>query len=285
MQEDSDNSDDFNPKKVESDDENGEKMDENSENNNIKEDPKEKEQEKNEDNIKDDDFKIESNEPESNNSNNITEKTEDIKEESNVINNKKPSTNFNKGNQIIFNKRKDLIIIEIDKEKSSQKGYTVYQLNLINGNSNPFNSNINSKKDEKKILCFRRYKDFEKFYNTLKFRFPHYVFPRLSEKNFVLAKVKDDPSFIENRRKELQFFINKLYLHEIIGKSEEFKHFINYSTFDDQYYDNLPKKFSYPECQKVENDKGYWSKGVRKFQVIFLSIKITKKVAKKKIYY
>ena len=282
MQEDSDNSDDFNPKKVESDDENGEKMDENSENNNIKEDPKEKEQEKNEDNLNNDDFKIESNEPESNNSNNITEKTEDIKEESNVINNKKPSTNFNKGNQIIFNKRKDLIIIEIDKEKSSQKGYTVYQLNLINGNSNPFNSNINSKKDEKKILCFRRYKDFEKFYNTLKFRFPHYVFPRLSEKNFVLAKVKDDPSFIENRRKELQFFINKLYLHEIIGKSEEFKHFINYSTFDDQYYDNLPKKFSYPECQKVENDKGYWSKGVRKFSSYFSKHKDNQKSGQEK---
>ena len=272
MQEDSDNSDDFNPKKVESEDEN-----ENSESNSKKEEPKEKEKEQNEDNFKDDDFKIESNEHENNNSNNITGETEDIKEELNVINNKKLSTNLNKGNQIIFNKRKDLIIIEIDKEKTSQKGYTVYQLNLINDNSNPFNSNINCKKDEKKILCFRRYKDFEKFYNTLKFRFPHCVFPRLSEKNFVLAKVKDDPSFIENRRKELQFFINKLYFHEHIGKSEEFKHFINYSIFDDKYYENLPKKFSYPECQKVENEKGYWSKGVRKFSNYFSKSKDNQK--------
>ena len=279
MQEDSDNSDDFNPKNVESEDENGKNLDENLESNNQKEEPKEKDQEQvqNEDNFKDDDFKIESNEPESNNSNNITEKIENIKEESNVINNKKSSTNFNKGNQIIFNKKRDLIIIEIDKEKTSQKGYTVYQLNLINDNSNPFNSNINSKKDEKKILCFRRYKDFEKFYNTLKFRFPHCVFPRLSEKNFVLSKVKDDPSFIENRRKELQFFINKLYFHEQIGKSEEFKHFINYSTFDDKYYENLPKKFSYPECQKVENEKGYWSKGVRKFSNYFSKSKDNQK--------
>ena len=260
---DSDSSGDFNPKKVDSDNENEGKLGQNSENNNNHKE-EEKDQEKKEDN-----FNIESNEPDTNNSNEINEKTEDIKEKSNIINNNIESTNLNKGNQIIFNKRKDLIIIEIDKEKTSQKGYTVYQLNLINDNSNQYNSNINSKKNEKKILCYRRYKDFEKFYNSLKFRFPHCVFPRLSEKNYVLAKVKDDPTFIENRRKELQFFMNKLYLHEIIGKSEEFKHFINYSTFDDEYYDNLPKKFSYPECQKVENDKGYWSMGVQKFSSYF----------------
>jgi hypothetical protein len=92
-----------------------------------------------------------------------------------------------------------------------------------------------------------------------------------------LSKVKDDPSFIENRRKELQFFINKLYFHEQIGKSEEFKHFINYSIFDDKYYENLPKKFSYPECQKVENEKGYWSKGVRKFSNYFSKSKDNQK--------
>jgi hypothetical protein len=261
---DSDSSEDFNPKKVESDNENEEKLDKNSESNNHKEEAKEQEQ-------KEDNFNIESNEPDNNNSNSneIIGETEDMKEKQNIINNNSESINLNKGNQIIFNKRKDLIIIEIDKEKTSQKGYTVYQLNLINDNFNQFNSSINSKKNEKKILCYRRYKDFEKFYNTLKIRFPHCVFPRLSEKNYVMAKVKDDPTFIENRRKELQFFMNKLYLHEIIGKSEEFKHFINYSTFDDEYYNNLPKKFSYPECQKVENDKGYWSMGVQKFSSYF----------------
>lgn len=258
----SDSSDDFSPKRVESDDENENKSDENSKNNNNKEEAKEQEQ-------KEDNFNIESNESDNNNKNEISEKTGYTQEKSNIINNNSQSTNFNKGNQIIFNKRKDLIIIEIDKEKTSQKGFTVYQLNLINDNSNQFNSNINSNISQKKILCYRRYKDFEKFYNTLKIRFPHCVFPRLSEKNYVLAKVKDDPIFIENRRKELQFFMNKLYFHEIIGKSEEFKHFINYSNFDEEYYDNLPKKFSYPECQKVENDKGYWSMGVQKFSSYF----------------
>ena len=258
---DSDSSGDFNPKKVDSDNENEGKLGQNSENNNNHKE-EEKDQEKKEDN-----FNIESNEPDTNNSNEINEKTEDIKEKSNIINNNIESTNLNKGNQIIFNKRKDLIIIEIDKEKTSQKGYTVYQLNLINDNSNQYNSNINSKKNEKKILCYRRYKDFEKFYNSLKFRFPHCVFPRLSEKNYVLAKVKDDPTFIENRRKELQFFMNKLYLHEIIGKSEEFKHFINYSK-------NAKKL-------KMIKDTGVWE--FKNFQVIFQNLKKIKKVSLKKI--
>ena len=177
---DSDSSEDFNPKKVESDNENEGKLGQNSENNNNhKEEAKEQEQ-------KEDNFNIESNEPDNNNSNSneIIGETEDMKEKQNIINNNSESINLNKGNQIIFNKRKDLIIIEIDKEKTSQKGYTVYQLNLINDNFNQFNSSINSKKNEKKILCYRRYKDFEKFYNTLKIRFPHCVFPRLSEKNY-----------------------------------------------------------------------------------------------------
>ena len=259
---DSDSSGDFNPKKVESDNENEEKLDNNSENNNHKEEAKEQEK-------KEENFNIESNEPETNNSNGKIEKTEDIKEKSNIINNNSQSISLNHGNQIIFNKRKDLIIIEIDKEKTSQKGYTVYQLNLINDNSNQFNSNLNSKKNEKKILCYRRYKDFEKFYNTLKFRFPHCIFPRLSEKNYVLAKVKDDPTFIENRRKELQFFMNKLYFHEIIG---------NIMTI-------CQKNFVIQNAKKLKmiKDTGVWE--FKNFPVIFQNLKKIKKVNLKKIYW
>ena len=113
---DSDSSGDFNTKNVESDNENEEKLDKNIESNNQKEEEKGK---------KEDNFNIESNEPDNNG------KIEDIKEKPNLINNNIESTSLNKRNQIIFNIRKDLIIIEIDKEKTSQKGYTVYQLNLI----------------------------------------------------------------------------------------------------------------------------------------------------------
>jgi len=180
-----------------------------------------------------------------------------------------------KGNEIFQNKQKDILQIEIDKEKTTQKKFTVYQINLMNDNSINFNNNINET-NEKKILCYRRYKDFEKFYNTLKIRYPHCVFPRLSQKNYK-NKLIFDPVFEENRRKELQYFINKLYFHEQIGKSEEFKIFLYYSIFDEEYYNTLPKKYYYPVCEKYKNDKGYLSIGMEKLSGFFYKPKDYKK--------
>ena len=278
MEDSNSDSGDFNDKSIDSNDNKG--TDKNTEKN--MEDSSKQSVQKENDDLQDDnknEFQIESNESKDlkekndneNNINNEKDSIVELNDDKNISekSNTTESSNLNKGNELIFNRRNDLIHIEIDKEKTSQKGYTVYQLNFINNNSKNYNINISIKNNEKKILCFRRYKDFEKFYNTLKIRFPHCIFPRLSEKNYVMAKVRDDPTFIENRRKELQYFINKLYFHEQIGKSEEFKHFISYSTFDEQYYDNLPKKYFYPECEKVNNDKGYWSKGVEKFSSYF----------------
>ena len=278
MKDSNSDSGDFNDKSIDSNDNKG--TDKNTEKN--MEDSSKQSVQKDNDDLQDDnknEFQIESNESKDliekndneNNINNEKDSIVELNDDKNISekSNTTESSNLNKGNELIFNRRNDLIHIEIDKEKTSQKGYTVYQLNFINDNSKNYNISISLKNKEKKILCFRRYKDFEKFYNTLKIRFPHCIFPRLSEKNYVMAKVRDDPTFIENRRKELQYFINKLYFHEQIGKSEEFKHFISYSTFDEQYYDNLPKKYFYPECEKVNNDKGYWSKGVEKFSSYF----------------
>ena len=278
MEDSNSDSGDFNDKSIDSNDNKG--TDKNTEKN--MEDSSKQSVQKENDDLQDDnknEFQIESNESKDlkekndneNNINNEKDSIVELNDDKNISekSNTTESSNLNKGNELIFNRRNDLIHIEIDKEKTSQKGYTVYQLNFINDNSKNYNISISLKNKEKKILCFRRYKDFEKFYNTLKIRFPHCIFPRLSEKNYVMAKVRDDPTFIENRRKELQYFINKLYFHEQIGKSEEFKHFISYSTFDEQYYDNLPKKYFYPECEKVNNDKGYWSKGVEKFSSYF----------------
>ena len=212
-----------------------------------------------------------------NNENNKNEELKDkIKNNDKIENNNSSQyRNFSKGNELIQNKKKDIIQIEIDKEKTSQKKFTVYQINLMNDNSIKFNSNINET-NEKKILCYRRYKDFEKFYNTLKIRYPHCVFPRLSQKNYK-NKLIFDPIFEENRRKELQYFINKLYFHEQIGKSEEFKQFLYYSIFDEEYYNTLPKKYFYPVCEKYKNDKGYLSIGMEKLSGFFYKPKDYKK--------
>lgn len=283
---DSDSSGDFNNNSVTSI--------ENTNNNKIDKDKKETKPEINQmseminNNKEEDDFQIENNEIQNdpnkksendstieikninnnNNSNNNNEKINENKE-------RKIITNLNTNNNSIpsfnFNKRKDVIIIEIDEEKSKLKKYTVYQLIEIKNNSNSYLNNYDSKiqDTEKKILCYRRYSEFDKFYNTLKFRYPHCIFPRLSEKRYL---DNENQIFLENRRKELQYFINKLYFHEEISKSEEFKRFLN-SGFDEKYYTNLPKKYSYPECEKVNNEKGYISMGMNKIKGLFSTAK------------
>jgi len=246
----SDNSDNFGGKSVDS-----EENDNNNLSNNTKKDENE---------IKDESQKK-----------NENDKANIKKEQQNSLTDERKIINLNNGNSISslqINRKKDVILIEIDEEKTNRNKYTVYQLIELKNNSN-FNMNdIDSKNqnNEKSILCYRRYSDFDKFYNVLKLRYPHCIFPRLSLKGF---KFNEDKIFLENRRKELQYFINRLYFHEEISKSEEFKHFIN-SVFDPQYYDNLPKKYSYPECEKVNNDKGYFSLGINKIKGFFGNAKV-----------
>ena len=137
-----------------------------------------------------------------------------------------------------------------DKERSEQKGYTVYEISKII-------------EDKKHILCYRRYDNFSKFYEALKIRYPHYIIPKLSPKK-IMAKVYDDQVFIEQRRKELEFFINEIYSHDIMGKSEELQKFLNGANFDKQYFNSLLKCFDYPETlKKINENKGIITKGMK----------------------
>ena len=254
----------------------------NEENNNVKSDKKKEKKEVNQmsnvmnnnNSDKSDDFQIENNEDESNKQN-LKDSSEDIINNNNNSNNKdeikeipeRQLLNLNKDNSSFssFNseKKKDAIILEVDEEKTKRNNFTVYQLIEIKQDSNSYN------KKTKKILCYRRYSEFDKFYNKLKSRYPHCIFPRLSQKLYIK---KEDPINVENRRKELQYFLNRLYYHEEISKSEEFKRFIN-STFDAQYFDNLPNKYSYPESFKANNDQSYWNFGIKKIKGLFSNTK------------
>ena len=254
----------------------------NEENNNVKSDKKKEKKEVNQmsnvmnnnNSDKSDDFQIENNEDESNKQN-LKDSSEDIINNNNNSNNKneikeipeRQLLNLNKDNNSFssFNseKKKDAIILEVDEEKTKRNNFTVYQLIEIKQDSNSYN------KKTKKILCYRRYSEFDKFYNKLKSRYPHCIFPRLSQKLYIK---KEDPINVENRRKELQYFLNRLYYHEEISKSEEFKRFIN-STFDAQYFDNLPNKYSYPESFKANNDQSYWNFGIKKIKGLFSNTK------------
>ena len=254
---------------------------ENEENNNVKSDKKKEKKEvnqmsnvmNNDNSDKSDDFQIENNEDESNKQN-LKDSSEDIINNNNSNNKneikeipERQLLNLNKDNSSFssFNseKKKDAIILEVDEEKTKRNNFTVYQLIEIKQDSNSYN------KKTKKILCYRRYSEFDKFYNKLKSRYPHCIFPRLSQKLYIK---KEDPINVENRRKELQYFLNRLYYHEEISKSEEFKRFIN-STFDAQYFDNLPNKYSYPESFKANNDQSYWNLGMKKIKGLFSNTK------------
>ena len=254
---------------------------ENEENNNVKSDKKKEKKEVNQmsnvmnnnNSDKSDDFQIENNEDESNKQN-LKDSSEDIINNNNSNNKneikeipERQLLNLNKDNSSFssFNseKKKDAIILEVDEEKTKRNNLTVYQLIEIKQDSNSYN------KKTKKILCYRRYSEFDKFYNKLKSRYPHCIFPRLSQKLYIK---KEDPINVENRRKELQYFLNRLYYHEEISKSEEFKRFIN-STFDAQYFDNLPNKYSYPESLKANNDQSYWNFGIKKIKGLFSNTK------------
>lgn len=137
-----------------------------------------------------------------------------------------------------------------DKERSEQKGYTVYEISKII-------------EDKKHILCYRRYDNFSKFYEALKIRYPHYIIPKLSPKK-IMAKVYDDQVFIEQRRKELEFFINEIDSHDVMGKSEELQKFLNGANFDKQYFNSLLKCFDYPETlKKINENKGIITKGMK----------------------
>ena len=85
-----------------------------------------------------------------------------------------------------------------------------------------------------------------------------------------MAKVYDDQVFLEQRRKELEFFINEINSHEIIGKAEETKKFLNDVNFDKQYFDSLLKRFNYPEIsEKIKENKGIISKGMEKVSDLY----------------
>ena len=150
------------------------------------------------------------------------------------------------------------IYLKIDKEKSAKEGYTIYEISIENKKSNEV---------EKKILCYRRYDNFNYFYAVLKIRYPHYIFPKLSPKK-ILAKVYDDKIFLEQRKNELQYFLNEIYIHKIIGKSEEMKHFLN-GKFDKQYFKSIGGYFDYSGCINKINNVGLINQGVNGVTSLF----------------
>ena len=125
-----------------------------------------------------------------------------------------------------------------------------------NGNTMSYLGNVRKyeisevKEEKKKILCYRRFSNFVSFYSAMQISYPHYIFPKLSEKNF-FTKFTNDALFLERRRKQIKFFVNFLYKHPVLSRSKEFLKFIKDAEFDENFFKNRPPLFSYPELDNL----------------------------------
>ena len=231
------------------------------------------------------------------NSLNLSIKKENKKEEQNNMNlssfsiianeeneqkKEKDNKTIMQGNKIrsslILDQKKNLkLYLKIDKEKTSKEKYTIYEISTLIENKKSLNP------IEKNILCYRRYSNFQTFYELLKIRYPHFIFPRLSPKIYI-NKVIDVNTVIdidkaigidkvigidknnvideERRRLQLEYFLNEIFNHNSIGKGEELKKFLYETKFDTQYFKNSSNFFDYPECTKKLNDNGIINYGV-----------------------
>jgi len=88
-----------------------------------------------------------------------------------------------------------------------------------------YNISFLSEKDME-FKCFRRYKFFDMMDTCLINKYPYYAIPKLPEK-----KLKNILLNTSDREKKLGFYLNYLYNHEELNKTEEFQQFVGEFTF------------------------------------------------------
>jgi hypothetical protein len=109
-----------------------------------------------------------------------------------------------------------------------------------------------NEKSEKTIKCYRRYDNFHKLHTKLKRKYPYILIPRLPPKNPLAKIITIDNEFYENRRRQLNFYINYLLYNNFLFKTKEVSKFINDAEFDEEFFnmDENPMK-SFPHSLKV----------------------------------
>ncbi|CAD7696131.1 unnamed protein product, partial [Ostreobium quekettii] len=72
----------------------------------------------------------------------------------------------------------------------------------------------------------RRFRDFVDFANLLRVNFRGYFIPQRPHRNIVQGKIRMSPSFIEERRANLEKYLKQLAQHPTISRSEELRTFL-----------------------------------------------------------
>ena len=100
-----------------------------------------------------------------------------------------------------------------------------------------------------KYLSNRRYTNFVVLYEFLTKAYPQFIYPKLSGKNY-FPFLNNSKQFLNRRLKQLQFLLNYLLNHKVISSSNEFVKFLKDPEFDITVYQNVKKRFEYPETDK-----------------------------------
>ena len=191
---------------------------------------------------------------------------------------------------ILEKKKNNILNLEIDLEKSFKEKTILYEI------STGIENNIS----EKNILCCRRYNHFYLLYNLLQIRYPQYIFPKLTPKNYnilnkfdigqwsatdikTFSTIINQNDFLKKRRIELEFFINEINNHFYINKGEEIKKFLKEIKFDEQYFTSSVKSFYYPESEKKMNNNGIINKGVNLINFLLGRKNLDDRINSKKI--
>ena len=145
------------------------------------------------------------------------------------------SNNFNKFNGIIKVKEKEKI-------KELLGSYIKYSISSVENRN-------------EKLLCERRYSEFDTFHSYMISKYPTYLIPKLIEKNFatkILNLKGKNSDFLETRKKQLSYYLNYINSHSFLSNTDEFKKFLLEPKFDNDYFKNL-YELSFPLVDSIRN--------------------------------
>ena len=134
-----------------------------------------------------------------------------------------------KKNKEYLKDKEFFIISEKENVKDYIGSHKLYEIIFVN------------KLGNKEFKCLRRYDNFDKLNNKLKIKYPYVVIPKLTPKNPYIKIMNYNDQFYNDRRLQLEFYLNFIYNQEIIKDTKEFFKFINDANFDETYFQKIEK--------------------------------------------
>jgi hypothetical protein len=88
----------------------------------------------------------------------------------------------------------------------------------------------------------------------LRKKYPYYIIPKLTGKHPLAKLIHADEEFYENRKRQLNYYINYLANHEYLNETKDFISFINEAQFDEGLFLSDEGIYDFPHCAKVTDN-------------------------------